>query len=165
MTHPRTDPDGRVLVAYETRHGATPEIAEAIAAELIANGVGAECRAADDVPDLEPYRAVVLGTAPAPGGGEGLLSGHQDRLRGKALWLFADAPDREEDAAGALAVADGLDVRGRTVFSRRPPAGSVLAQEQHDGLPLHQRGARDWRPVHAWAVAVARELKAAPMSA
>ena len=53
----------RVLVAYATRHGATAGIAERIAAALTAAGLSAEARPVQDVQDLEPYEAVVLGGA------------------------------------------------------------------------------------------------------
>ena len=53
----------RVLVAYATRHGATAGIAERVAAALTAAGLSAEARPVEDVRDVEPYDAVVLGGA------------------------------------------------------------------------------------------------------
>jgi menaquinone-dependent protoporphyrinogen oxidase len=52
-----------VLVAYATKYGSTREVAEAVAAELVAKGVDAVARPAGDVRELDGYSAVVLGTA------------------------------------------------------------------------------------------------------
>jgi menaquinone-dependent protoporphyrinogen oxidase len=53
----------RVLVAYATRHGATAGIANRVAAALTAAGLPAEARPVEDVKEIEPYQAVVLGGA------------------------------------------------------------------------------------------------------
>ena len=52
-----------VLVAVASRHGSTREIADAIAQELRMQGVDADVRHVEDVPDLNSYDAVVLGSA------------------------------------------------------------------------------------------------------
>jgi menaquinone-dependent protoporphyrinogen oxidase len=53
----------RVLVAYTTRHGAAAGIADRVAAALTAAGLSAEARPVEDVKDVGPYDAVVLGGA------------------------------------------------------------------------------------------------------
>lgn len=53
----------RALVAYATRMGSTTGIAEAIGRTLAAQGVRVDVRAIQDVDDLKPYSAVVLGSA------------------------------------------------------------------------------------------------------
>ncbi|HEX3608394.1 MAG TPA: flavodoxin domain-containing protein [Solirubrobacterales bacterium] len=53
----------KVLVAHASRRGSTAEIAEAVAGTLRRGGVAADCEAAHDVKSLEPYGAVVLGSA------------------------------------------------------------------------------------------------------
>ena len=50
-----------VLVAYATRHGATREIAEAVAASLRADGLEADALPVKGVRSLDEYTAVVLG--------------------------------------------------------------------------------------------------------
>ena len=52
-----------VLVAYASKYGATAELAEAIAERLRESGLQADCREADGVKSLDPYDAVVLGSA------------------------------------------------------------------------------------------------------
>jgi menaquinone-dependent protoporphyrinogen oxidase len=51
------------LVAFATRHGATAEIGEALAEALRRADHRAEVRPADYVETLEPYDAVILGSA------------------------------------------------------------------------------------------------------
>lgn len=58
-----SQPAARVLVAYATRHGATKEIAEALAGALRRDGHPVDLRAADHVETLDPYDAAVLGSA------------------------------------------------------------------------------------------------------
>jgi menaquinone-dependent protoporphyrinogen oxidase len=52
-----------ILVAYASKHGATQEIAEAIADELRQADHDIDCIPAGHVRDLEPYQAVVIGSA------------------------------------------------------------------------------------------------------
>ena len=59
------DPPGvtSVLVAYASKRGSTAEIAEAIAEALRQSGVSVDCIEAGKVGSVEPYDAVVLGSA------------------------------------------------------------------------------------------------------
>ena len=52
-----------VLVTVASRHGSTREIADAIAQELRMPGIDADVRHVEEVPDLNSYDAVVLGSA------------------------------------------------------------------------------------------------------
>lgn len=52
-----------VLVAYASAHGSTRTVAERVAARLGRHGLDVELAALDAVPDVGPYRAVVLGSA------------------------------------------------------------------------------------------------------
>lgn len=53
----------RVLVAFASKHGATGEIAEAIAAALRERGIEADVESVDAVIELDAYDAIVLGSA------------------------------------------------------------------------------------------------------
>lgn len=53
----------KILVAYATRGGTTADVAEAIAVTLIENGGQAEVHPVQAVTTLEPYGAVVVGSA------------------------------------------------------------------------------------------------------
>ncbi len=64
----------RILVAFATKHGSTPEVAEAVAEELRAGGADVDVRPASLDGGLSGYQAVVLG-APM------ILGWHKDALR------------------------------------------------------------------------------------
>jgi len=53
----------RVLVAYASKCGSTGEVAEAIGQVLCDAGMAVDVRRVQDVQDLHPYRAVVIGSA------------------------------------------------------------------------------------------------------
>jgi menaquinone-dependent protoporphyrinogen oxidase len=64
----------RILVAFATKHGSTPEVAEAVAEELRAGGAEVDVRPASLDGSLSDYQAVVLG-APM------IFGWHKDALR------------------------------------------------------------------------------------
>ncbi len=86
----------RVLVTAASKHGATGEIAQAIATELSAEGLTAEARAITDVATLEGYDAVVLGSAVYVGKwmseAKDFVALHVDELRKRPVWLFSSGP-------------------------------------------------------------------------
>jgi len=55
--------NGRILVAYASRHGATAGVAEAIGKTLAEGGAAVDVRPMKEVKDLASYRAVVAGSA------------------------------------------------------------------------------------------------------
>jgi menaquinone-dependent protoporphyrinogen oxidase len=85
-----------VLVTSASRHHATTEIAEAIAAALRERGIAAEARGVEDVQDVRGYRAVVLGSAIyanrwlSPARRFALL--HASELSQMPVWLFSSGP-------------------------------------------------------------------------
>ncbi len=86
----------RILVTAASKHGATGEIAQAIATELSAEGITAEARAITDVATLEGYDAVVLGSAVYVGKwmseAKDFVALHADELRKRPVWLFSSGP-------------------------------------------------------------------------
>ena len=116
----------RVLVAYATRHGATAGIANRVAAALTAAGLSAEARPVEDVKDVEPYDAVVLGGAaymfhwlkPAMT----FARRHRKELAARLVWLFSSGPLGTD-----LAGKDGKNVLETT----RPKEFDELAKLLH----------------------------------
>ncbi|MBN1285421.1 MAG: flavodoxin domain-containing protein [Anaerolineae bacterium] len=53
----------KILVAYASRTGTTAGVAEAIGKTLVENGAVVDVRPVQEVTDLTPYRAVVVGSA------------------------------------------------------------------------------------------------------
>jgi menaquinone-dependent protoporphyrinogen oxidase len=85
-----------VLVAVASKYGATREIAEAIAHALAGRGVAADVRAVDDVLDVGPYDAVVLGSAVYVGqwldSARQFVEEHAETLAARPVWLFSSGP-------------------------------------------------------------------------
>jgi menaquinone-dependent protoporphyrinogen oxidase len=176
----------RVLVAYATRHGATAGIAERIAADLTGAGLPAVARPVEEVTDVGPYDAVVLGGAaymfhwlkPAVT----FCRRHREELARRPVWLFSSGPlgsDRlDKDGRDVLEtsrprefddLADVLHPREEKVFfgAYNPDAAPVGVGER---LARHTPAARraipagdfrDWPEIDAWAAGIAEELVAA----
>ena len=85
-----------VLVTAASRHAATREIAEAIAAGLERRGVQAEVLDIAGVGEVGEYRAVVLGSAVYLGRwlrpATGFAAGNAAELRTMPVWLFSSGP-------------------------------------------------------------------------
>lgn len=86
----------RVLVAFASKHGATSEIAEAIAAALKERGVEADVKSIDAVTDPEAFDAVILGSAVYMGhwldSAQAFAKSHQEQLTDRPTWLFSSGP-------------------------------------------------------------------------
>jgi menaquinone-dependent protoporphyrinogen oxidase len=170
---------GRVLVTAGSKHGATHEIADAIARALRAHGAGNRLEA-DSVPverDPSPdgYGAVVLGSAVYAGSwrdeARHWAAAHAGALRERAVWLFSSGPigkppfppDQPHDAASMLTITGAREHR---IFPGRlekhlltvPERAMVTAMR----APLGDF--RDWVAVEAWAAEIATALSA-PTSA
>ena len=161
-----------VLVAYASRHGATREIAEAIAAEL--SELGAEAIACDaaEVDDLRPFDAVVLGSAVYVGSwlepARKLVELHADELSSRRIWIFSSGPIGEPpkpDAAKAVQV-DAIVERVRPE-EHRLFAGKIDKSKLGFGerAVMHAVRAaegdfRDWDEIRGWAAEIAAALRA-----
>jgi menaquinone-dependent protoporphyrinogen oxidase len=163
----------RVLVAYASRMGSTREIAEAVGAEITRAGLAVDVRPAADVIDVEPYAAVVVGSAlyfarwrpPAVR----LLRRHGRALRARPVWLFQSGPVGDTGASSGrpshpaprvvrrLAARIGADLP--VTF------GGALTPERAQGLLARRivaRGvsgdSRDFDDIRAWARELAGQV-------
>ncbi|HWD01151.1 MAG TPA: flavodoxin domain-containing protein [Amycolatopsis sp.] len=165
----------RVLVAVATRHGATREVAEQIAASLRWEfedaGVPAEVEVADAgrVGSFATYDAAVLGSAVYIGHwleqARRLVHEHRGELSRIPVWLFSSGPVGEQPRTGEdpVDVSDVVAASGprehrlfggridRSVL-RFPERAVVAALRVKDG------DNRDWPTIRAWGTAIAREL-------
>ena len=86
----------KLLVTAATEHGATGEIAQAIGEVLTERGLTTEIIAPADVGDVEPYDAVVLGSATYTGHWLEPVMALVDRSGGalatRPVWLFSSGP-------------------------------------------------------------------------
>jgi menaquinone-dependent protoporphyrinogen oxidase len=165
----------KVLVAYASKYGATKEIAEKIGQLLHDNGLDVDVLSVKQVDKLEPYGAVVLGSAAYIGQwrkeASRFLKDNMNTLAEKPTWLFSSGPTGEGDAVelmkgwrypGRLQQSiDRIKPRDITVFH------GVLKSEKMNFLekwmiknvksPLGDF--RDWEAITKWAENIAEELK------
>lgn len=161
----------RALVAYGTKHGSTREIAEAIAEELRAQGLDADCVEAGDVSDLDPYSTVVLGSAVYikrwRRDAKALLKREGDALGECDLWVFSSGPcgepDPDRDEAGFLEPgwvvqrAEELGAREHVVFGGRVPQdpSNFVERAMLKSTPEEFQDLRDWDEIRGWARKIA----------
>ena len=161
----------RVLVAYASKHGATAEIAEAIADEIRRSGHDVDCVAAAEQPDVAAYDAVVLGSAvymkrwrPEA---RRLLKRDRQALAERPLWAFSSGPFGEDSEDSCL-VPPGVDrtleklgARGHVVFGGRVPADPQNFVERAivKETPAEVSDLRDWDEIRRWAAAIAVDVR------
>ena len=169
----------RVLVAYASKNGSPAEIAEAIARELRGHELEVDCREAGSVRDLEPYGAVILGSAVYMKrwrrSAQRFLHRHREALAGLAWWVFSSGPVGEpkpDDAKAAewheppkiVAEAERLGVREHVVFGGRVPVEphNFVERAMTRNTPPEFADRRDWDEIAGWAAAIARHLTEHP---
>jgi len=164
-----------VLVAYASKHGSTAEIAQAIAETLNRSGLPADCIQAAAVHSLEPYDAVVLGSAVYTrrwrGDARHFLRRLAHELSERPLWVFSSGPvgppnpdevdspwlepRRTIEAAERLGARDHVVFGGRMPTEPRGPAQRGMV----NNCPPEFRDRRDWERIRAWAEAIAAQLR------
>jgi len=166
-----TGPAPRVLVVVASRHGATEEIAQAIATRLSepATGLTAVAVRAEQDPDPHPAAAVVLGSAVYMGRwlepARLYAAARAAALRGRPVWLFSSGPigeppfppDEPHDAAPLLRLTGAREHR---VFAGRLEKARLGIGERAmvTALRAPLGDFRDWDAVRAWADAIRDEL-------
>ena len=164
----------RVLVAYGSRHGATAEIAVAIAESLRAAGLEVDVERAARVRSLKRYGAVVLGSAVYARAWrpDAIKLLRRPELRDLDVWLFSSGPvgDIAENSAEwaraasptrVLRIATEIHAREHVVF------GGMVADDKGfirrrmaRSMAYERRDMRDWYEIEAWAQSIAAALKA-----
>jgi menaquinone-dependent protoporphyrinogen oxidase len=164
----------KVLIAAATKYGATAEIADAIGEVLSRCGLDVTVLQPEQVPGVDGYDAVVLGSAVYTGHwmpeASEFARRYRHALATRPLWLFSSGPVGDPD--GKLAHAMGTDpveiaeIRQAThARDHRMFAGKL--ERRH--LGLLQRAAllvvrglegdfRDWGAIRAWAAEIAGSL-------
>jgi menaquinone-dependent protoporphyrinogen oxidase len=160
-----------VLVAAASRHGATREIAEAIAQELGARGVEADVADVEQVDDVAGYEAVVLGSAIYMGKwlepARLFVDLHAETLSSRPTWLFSSGPvgaPPKPDAEHAVelgSIVDRVDAHDHRVFAGRLERSDLgLGERVAAGALRAQYGDfRDWEAVATWADGIADRLR------
>jgi menaquinone-dependent protoporphyrinogen oxidase len=164
-----------VLVAYASRHHGTEEMAAEIAGVLRRAGFEVDLRAAADVQAIEPYGAVIVGSAVYMFKWESpaleLVRRERLTLAERPVWLFSSGPVGDGKSTrhpeivphpdGVDQLADEIGARGRAMFGGRVDAhqgGLAMAIMAKAGLE------GDWRDlprVRSWALEIAAALRTA----
>lgn len=161
-----------VLVAYASKRGSTAEIAETVAATLRREGLGVCLKPVGDVESLEPFDAVVLGSAVYMkrwrGDARHFLKKHRKALRQKPFWVFSSGPvgdparDNPEwmEPPKLAEKVEALGGGGHVVFGGCAPAEpqGFMERAMVEGIPREYRDRRDWDEIRAWAKQVASAL-------
>ena len=174
-----TTVDHSVLVAFATRHGATPGVAERIAARLSDAGLAADLSTVARVDDVGAYDAVVFGSPVYdqvwPPEGEAFVRDNADALTTRPVWMFSVGsfgdhkpligPLMKREPKRIDEVRKALHPREYRVFA------GVIRRHQwplRSRLFFHALGGqlgdnRDWADIDAWAASIARSLGAKGM--
>jgi menaquinone-dependent protoporphyrinogen oxidase len=159
----------RILVTTASKHGATHEIGDAIAAALESRGIEAFTAHAADVSSLQGVDAVIIGSGVYAGRwlepAKAFVERFQAELALRPVWLFSSGPlgdtQKPEDVPwDEAAMIEKTGARGHHVFAGR------LAKED---LGLAERAIvkvvkapfgdfRNWSEISAWALEIADAL-------
>jgi menaquinone-dependent protoporphyrinogen oxidase len=160
----------KILIAYDTKHGATSSIADKIADVLCADGFQVDLKMARNVTDVSPYDAVIAGSPVymfswLPGT-TNFLNKFKTALADKPVALFItctylkddnDTPDRRAHAVelyiqpvmektGIEPISSGV-LSGEFQFSELYPLEFILMK-----LAKYEEGDfRNWDKIEAWA--------------
>jgi menaquinone-dependent protoporphyrinogen oxidase len=161
----------RVLVTAASRHGATHEIATAIADGLARRGLDAEARPAEGLSSLDGYDAYVIGSAVYVGRwltpARELVETHAEALSERPVWLFSSGPlgppealkpeGDPVDADDLVQTAAALDHR---VFAGRLDRSLLGLGEKAVVIAVRapEGDFRDWAAIDDFAAEVAAHL-------
>ena len=163
-----------VLVAYASRHGATRGVAERICVRLHDAGLETELRGVEDVGELPPGTAIVLGSPVYdqrwPPEADAFVQRHLHALAERPLWIFSVGTfgDRRR-GIGRFMTREPRGI-GDLREATRPRDYRVFAGVIHrEQWPLPSRvlyhafggrmgDNRDWAGIDAWAGGIAAAL-------
>lgn len=161
----------KVLVASQTQHGATREIADLIGATIAGRGIETDIRDVENIADVSEYDAVVLGSAVYMGSwmkpAQAFVERHADKLSARPTWLFSSGPigDPPKDGREPVKV-DGLvaasHARGHRLFGGRLERSRLGMFERAVAHVVRapEGDFRDWGEIEDWAAEIADDLEA-----
>lgn len=160
-----------VLVLHASKMGATREIAEVVAEEIRASGLGVTVGAAADLPDPSDYRVVVLGSALYlrrwRRDAVRYLRSYRDALLVREVWLFQAGPCGENAARSDMPVPSSVRRLAARIEAPLPVTfGGRLDPRHATGFLTRWVAAstelrgdfRDWTAIRTWARCIADGL-------
>jgi menaquinone-dependent protoporphyrinogen oxidase len=162
-----------VLVTAASKHGATREIAEAIAEALTAKGLTGHVGDPERVDSIASYDAVVVGSGIYAGrwleAARRITERFHAELRTRPVWLFSSGPIGEplaptEEPADGLRLMRQLGAREHKVFPGRLNTDDLgWVERTITGMLKAPDGDfRDWHAIRAWADEIAHALRGEP---
>jgi menaquinone-dependent protoporphyrinogen oxidase len=161
----------RVLVTAASRHGATHEIAAAIADGLARRGLDAEARPAEELSSLDGYDAYVIGSAVYVGRwlapARELVEAHAEALTSRAVWMFSSGPlgppealKPEGDPVDADDMVQAAGALGHRVFAGRLDRSLLGLGEKAVVIAVRapEGDFRDWAAIDDFAAEIAGHL-------
>lgn len=160
----------KVLVAVASRHGATREIAHEVAERLRAAGHVVDVADPDDVEQVAPYDAVVLGSCIYVGRVAASVRALAERLEHelvtRPVWLFTSGQvgfprmPEEPEVSDADQLVRRLHAREHRTFTGRLDRSLLtLAERAAVALLRAPEGDyRDWAVIAAWGDGIAAWL-------
>ena len=160
-----------VLVSAASKHGATAEIAEAIAWVLAEHGHVPSVVAPDEVMHVDDFDAVVLGSAVYAGHwlkqAKELIGRAQERLVAIPVWTFSsgpigDPPKPDEDPVDVADVLSAVNTTEHKLFAGKLEKEKLGFAERAitKALRAPDGDFRDWDAIASWAGEIARTLAA-----
>lgn len=158
----------RILIAVSSKHGATLEIAEAVAETLRARGHGVDICPPDPDLVLRSYDAVIAGSAVYAGSWRPdavrFLEYRADDLRALPVWLFESGPVGSPELTGSekagAQLATLVAARELAVFAGRIDRSLLSMGERAIVAMVKVKDAdeRDFDAVEEWAEAIGDAL-------
>jgi menaquinone-dependent protoporphyrinogen oxidase len=160
----------RVLVTAATKHGATGEIAQAIAEALRDQGLDPTVLAPEHVDTVDGYDAVVLGSAVYAGHwlkpARELVARCGAALAERPVWLFSsgpvgDPPKPEEDPVDVAELLTATRAWEHRLFAGRLVRKQLAFPERAivSALRVPDGDFRDWPAIGSWAASIATALR------
>ncbi len=167
----------KVLVVYASKYGATKEIAEKVGLVLKDAGFVTDVLPAGHVESLDPYQAVVLGSAVYIGGwrkeAARFLKTNEKMLAAKKVWLFSSGPTGLGDPVELVKgwhfpkalqhIADRVNPVDIALFQGAafPEKLSAIGRWMMKQVKAPLGDFRDWNAITVWAGSIAAKLKGA----
>ena len=159
-----------ILVTYASKHGSTEEIAERIAATLRRAGVETDLKSVEAVRDVEPYAAVVLGSAIYYGSwlkeAREFVHRNEDALAARPVWLFSSGPlgvevkDAETQPKEFAEFNESVKPRDPRIFFGALDFSQLSFMERMvvKGVRAPEGDFREWGAIEEWAESIAQAL-------
>jgi menaquinone-dependent protoporphyrinogen oxidase len=164
-----------ILVTYASKYGATKEIAQKIGEVLCQAGLQVDVLPVNEVRELRPYKAVIVGSAVYVGKWQKeavtFLRANENILANRPVWLFSSGPTGEGDPvelveglrlpAALQPVLDRIQPRGIAVFHGYIDPDKINFIEKWAIKSLVKKpfgDFRDWDVITAWATSIAETL-------